>query len=45
VAIAVFGFFVWAHHMFIMGISKLRRAGVFAADHAVAVPSAIKIFN
>jgi len=34
VAIAVFGFFVWAHHMFIMGIFELCRAGFFAADHA-----------
>ncbi len=34
VAIAVFGFFVWAHHMFIMGISNYSMLGVFAPHHA-----------
>jgi cytochrome c oxidase subunit 1 len=44
-AIAVFGFLVWAHHMFVAGMS-LYAALVFSLlSYAVAVPSAIKVFN
>ena len=45
VAIAVFGFFVWAHHMFIMGISNYAALIFSLLTMLVAVPSAIKIFN
>ena len=45
VAIAVFGFFVWAHHMFIMGISNYAVLVFSLLTMLVAVPSAIKIFN
>src|ERR1700734_1906147 len=45
VAIAVFGFFVWAHHMFIMGVSVYSALVFSFLSYAVAVPSAIKIFN
>src|SRR6202142_3639172 len=45
VAIAVFGFFVWAHHMFIMGISNYSTLVFSLLTMLVAVPSAIKIFN
>ena len=45
VAIAVFGFFVWAHHMFIMGISNYAMLVFSLLTMLVAVPSAIKIFN
>ena len=45
VAIAVFGFFVWAHHMFIMGISNYSVLVFSLLTMLVAVPSAIKIFN
>ena len=45
VAIAVFGFFVWAHHMFIMGISNYAALVFSLLTMLVAVPSAIKIFN
>jgi cytochrome c oxidase subunit 1 len=45
VAIAVFGFFVWAHHMFIMGISNYSALVFSLLTMLVAVPSAIKIFN
>jgi cytochrome c oxidase subunit I len=45
IAIAVFGFLVWAHHMFVAGIS-LYSAMVFSIlSYLVAVPSAIKVFN
>jgi cytochrome c oxidase subunit 1 len=45
VAIAIFGFFVWAHHMFIMGISNYSVIVFSLLTMLVAVPSAIKIFN
>src|SRR5208337_683155 len=45
IAIAVFGFLVWAHHMFVAGIS-LYSALVFSIlSYLVAVPSAVKVFN
>ena len=43
--IACLGFFVWAHHMFVAGIS-LYAALIFSSlSFLVAVPSAIKVFN
>jgi cytochrome c oxidase subunit I len=43
--IAMLGFFVWAHHMFVAGIS-LYAALIFSSlSFLVAVPSAIKVFN
>ena len=43
--IAVVGFLVWAHHMFVAGIS-LYAAMIFSLlSYFVAVPSAIKVFN
>ena len=45
VAIAVFSFFVWAHHMFIMGISSYSALVFSLMSMLVAVPSAIKVFN
>jgi cytochrome c oxidase subunit 1 len=45
VAIAIFGFFVWAHHMFIMGISNYSALVFSLLTMMVAVPSAIKVFN
>jgi cytochrome c oxidase subunit 1 len=45
VSIAVISFFVWGHHMFVAGTS-LYSALVFSLlSYAVAVPSAIKVFN
>jgi cytochrome c oxidase subunit 1 len=45
IGIAVLGFLVWAHHMFVAGIS-LYSALVFSIlSYLVAVPSAIKVFN
>jgi cytochrome c oxidase subunit I len=45
VAIAVFGFFVWEHHMFIMGVGNYSALVFSLLTMLVAVPSAIKIFN
>jgi cytochrome c oxidase subunit 1 len=43
--IAVLGFLVWAHHMFVAGIS-LYAALIFSLlTYFVAVPSAVKVFN
>jgi cytochrome c oxidase subunit 1 len=45
ISIAVLGFFVWGHHMFVAGTS-LYSAVVFSLlSYLVAVPSAIKVFN
>src|SRR5207302_8391473 len=45
IGIAVLGFLVWAHHMFVAGIS-LYSALIFSLlSYSVAVPSAIKVFN
>jgi cytochrome c oxidase subunit 1 len=44
-AIGFLGFLVWAHHMFVAGIS-MYSAMIFAfLSFFVAVPSAIKVFN
>ena len=45
VSIAVFSFFVWDHHMFIMGISQFSAFCFRFMSMLVAVPSAIKVFN
>jgi cytochrome c oxidase subunit I len=45
VSIAVFSFFVWAHHMFIMGISNYSALVFSFMSMLVAVPSAIKVLN
>jgi cytochrome c oxidase subunit 1 len=45
IGIAVLGFLVWAHHMFVAGQS-IYSAYIFSLlSYAVAVPSAIKVFN
>jgi len=45
VGIAVVGFLVWAHHMFVAGISYYAALLFSLLSMFVAVPSAIKIFN
>ncbi len=45
VAIAMFGFLVWGHHMFTSGQSPLMNALFSAITFSVSIPSAIKIFN
>jgi cytochrome c oxidase subunit I len=44
-AIALFGFFVWGHHMFVSGQSIYAGMVFSALSFAVAIPSAIKVFN
>ncbi len=44
-AIAVLGFLVWAHHMFIAGVSVYAALVFSILTMLVAVPSAIKVFN
>ena len=45
VAIAVIGFLVWGHHMFVSGQSPFASLVFSAITFAVAVPTAIKIFS
>jgi cytochrome c oxidase subunit 1 len=44
-AIALISFFVWAHHMFVAGISVFSAIVFSLLTFFVAVPSAIKVFN
>jgi cytochrome c oxidase subunit 1 len=45
IAIAVFGFLVWGHHMFVAGISAQSALIFSVLSYIVAIPSAIKVFN
>ena len=45
VGIAVIGFFVWGHHMFVSGQSAYAGIIFSAMSYMVAIPSAIKVFN
>src|SRR5262249_7489207 len=44
-AIAVFGFLVWGHHMFVSGQSIYAGMIFSLLSYAVAIPSAVKVFN
>src|SRR6266850_2103791 len=44
-AIAVFGFLVWGHHLFVAGQSVYAGLIFSFLSFAVAIPSAIKVFN
>ncbi len=45
VAIAVLGFFVWGHHMFVSGQSIYAGMIFSFLSMLVAIPSAVKVFN
>ncbi|MEP6902192.1 MAG: cbb3-type cytochrome c oxidase subunit I [Actinomycetota bacterium] len=45
IAIAIFGFLVWGHHMFVSGQSVYAGLVFSFLTMVVAVPSAIKMFN
>src|SRR4026209_1564853 len=44
-AIAVLGFLVWGHHMFVAGISVYSALIFSILSFLVAIPSAVKVFN
>jgi cytochrome c oxidase subunit 1 len=45
VGIAVIGFLVWGHHMFVAGESVYAAMAFSFMSYLVAIPSAIKVFN
>jgi cytochrome c oxidase subunit 1 len=45
IAIAVLGFLVWGHHMFVTGQSVYAGLIFSALSFLVAIPSAVKVFN
>jgi len=45
IGIAVLGFLVWAHHMFVAGMSVYAGMIFSFFSYLVAIPSAIKVFN
>jgi cytochrome c oxidase subunit 1 len=45
IAIALLGFIVWGHHLFVSGQSNMANAIFSLLTFSVAIPSAIKVFN
>ena len=45
IAIAIFSFLVWGHHMFVSGQSNLANMVFSALTFSVSIPSAVKVFN
>ncbi len=45
IAIAVLGFLVWGHHMFVSGQSVYGAMVFSLLSYLVAIPSAVKVFN
>jgi cytochrome c oxidase subunit I len=45
VAIALLGFLVWGHHMFVSGQSRMAAFIFSALTFSVSIPSGIKVFN
>ena len=44
-AIALWGFLVWGHHMFVSGMSPMTAMIFSALTFSVSIPSAVKVFN
>lgn len=45
VAIGFLGFFVWAHHMFVAGMSMSAGIPFMISSLIIAVPTSVKVFN
>jgi cytochrome c oxidase subunit I len=45
IAIAILGFLVWGHHMFVSGQSTYSAMAFSLLSYLVAIPSAVKVFN
>jgi cytochrome c oxidase subunit 1 len=45
IAIAIFGFLVWGHHLFVSSQSAYASLAFSVISFLVAIPSAIKVFN
>jgi cytochrome c oxidase subunit 1 len=44
-AIAILGFFLWGHHMFVSGQSAYSSMIFSILSFLIGIPSAIKVFN
>ncbi|MEC7525242.1 MAG: cytochrome c oxidase subunit I [Myxococcota bacterium] len=45
IALALLGFLVWGHHMFVAGMSEYATMVFSALTFLVAIPSGVKVFN